>query len=378
MCFYIYSPTVNLQVEYASEFIKLDKNGISEVIVDLLITNKSETPIYYLKFLYPNRFYEITKKKTIKRTGDWDNVTETFLEDHKFNWVYNLPGSAVKKKPSVSSPFVIPEWGTYFEIAQADPRDTLKEIYYQGVIGGGIDLNLEKDIDYVEANILRTYNLTLFRCSLKQPLEKNVPRWMRFTFKGECSIYNREGSSVMSFIKKCTNLLHYEYQIFGPYDVRDRLKTYLATTRQYCDDGKCSSDYRRGAIDLYSYFITEGLIPEAGKTSTAETIIVHWYIHVYPGKMGRITDIIQNGEIQTAGLMPNYIGMDPKNKLKVYEWKTGFADNKEPEFKFSVFFQAKPANLIYPLIPWIALFLAIGFNFYKIKQFLKSLLSIVF
>ncbi|MEW6416955.1 MAG: hypothetical protein AB1480_02405 [Nitrospirota bacterium] len=41
---------------------------------------------------------------------------------------------------------------------------------------------------------------------------------MRLRFKGETAAYNIEQNRIKKFIKKLTNQLHYEYQIFGPYD----------------------------------------------------------------------------------------------------------------------------------------------------------------
>jgi hypothetical protein len=378
LCFYIYSPTAKLQIDYASEFIRLDKDGTSEVIVDLLVTNKSEDSVNHPKIIYPNRFYKIKKEnKKVKRIGEWDDVTHTFLADHEYNWVYTLPGSLTSKNPSEPPPFSIPAWGTYFEIVQRDPREPLKSIVYQGIIGGGIGLNVDGETDYLKAEILRYYNYTIFKCSLEQPLEKDVPRWMRFKFKGECSIYNKEQYWLKRVIKKATNQLYYEYQIFGPYDVRDRLKTFLAIQKQSCE-GECSPDLRRASIDLYSYLIKDGLMQKQDEIPTLKTKIVHWYLHVCPGKMERLTDTVPDGNIQIAGLMPNFIGINPEKRLKVYEWKSGFSNIESPEHKFSIFFQAKPTTLIYALISYIALILTISFNFDKIAKFFLGLFSKIF
>jgi len=59
MCFYVYAPEKRISLEYVSESITLLGNGSSEVVIDLLVSNRSADPLDCLFILYPNKFVAV-------------------------------------------------------------------------------------------------------------------------------------------------------------------------------------------------------------------------------------------------------------------------------------------------------------------------------
>jgi hypothetical protein len=62
MCFYAYAPNQVIDIPYKSEYIALESDGTSIVLVDFLIKNKSNEAIQKIKIIYPNRLYKIKKR----------------------------------------------------------------------------------------------------------------------------------------------------------------------------------------------------------------------------------------------------------------------------------------------------------------------------
>ena len=100
MCFYIFSPGVDLEVEYSSETVFLKPFGSSEIYADLLIRNTSnDLTVSHLIILIPKVF--LRERRTIQEglqgEGAFDNKTnEMPRTDNPLNSTYVLSGWKIK------------------------------------------------------------------------------------------------------------------------------------------------------------------------------------------------------------------------------------------------------------------------------------------
>lgn len=363
MCFYIYAVDGNIEINHASESIELLCDGRSCVIADVLINNSSVNPVKELTILYPNRFYHIDEFDSSTVTGEYDDVTNSLLDrDSPYNRVYLLPGSYINILPSAdanNADFIVPSWGYFVEISKPDPTNPQNNITFKGVVGGSNTLLIDDgDVDTLQAHVLNEIHFTIFKCSLSYPIEKDIPRMLRFRFIADTAAHNKQAIEHYT-LRKLTNTLHFEYQMIGPYDVRQQFQTYLLSYKRRIVEKNSSDDIKQGVINLIHRFENEGIIGSSqGKHST---IFKNLFLHINPGVLERITDIMRSGDLLIAGFLPNVVRIAPKEVLHIYEWKV----IKKPgntDFTFNLLFQAKPLFIWHTIAPWIAISIAaVGF-----------------
>lgn len=377
MCFFVCAPGKEICLEYVSEHIKLHKDGTSEVIVDINLRNASDSSIEELLLIYPNTFFYFLKNKAEDKlyAGYEDDrvadITETLPDTTSpHNWFYKGVGASLN-----------PEYGTAGEMSitlslpdPQDPADNSKDVIYTGVIGEQSELKLIDNLDTLDYLILDRSRFCPFRVELGEDfVAPGVSRWFRWYFHGRASAINRLSRARKQLTQKLTNSQYFIYEIWGPYDTRNRLRTFLRgalrndayhTREDY--PAEYASSIRSRAQKLLRVLFDEGF----DKPGTA----VHsldWRIRVEPTQVGdRLTDPINQGHIAAAGGLSNLREKDGVY-IPYYEWKTGsrmttnagpgkedIAGDSNGEYHFSISFQAKPPFMPLLWLPWAALFIS--------------------
>jgi hypothetical protein len=355
VCFYLYAPSSELTIEYASESITLLQGGRSEVVIDLLLLNLSEKPIEEIHIVYPNVFFKvIPSKKAQKKTefllteeGTFKDITRTILDrDSEYNWAYKY--SAYKfRESSTEQDF------KKVEIIQPNPKNPRQELSKEGIVAGSIRLQPMNDLTPFQWIILQHLKYTLLKGVFDPPISAKSYRWCRWHFCGKSAAINPKRQKERWL--RMTNQLTYDYQIFGPYDVKNRLMEYLYILQDKLHEYSGSIDLFNEIKDLIERLEKEGLRyhSEVNQNYDDTLKIKDWRIHITPGILRRLTDILMQGNIEiVGGRLPNFF-TDEKKIIPVYQWRTGIASDSlqtEKAFSFSIIFQGKESSeLIYYL-----------------------------
>ena len=354
MCFYFYSPNRKICIKYTSELIFLGEDGSSTVYVDTLIENPSpDDPIDDIKIIYPNRLfslYPINENEGAVEIDpseiEFSDISSTFTNDAEgINWAYNLPGASIQR--------IHQDQEVHRTFQQSDPSNPTKNIVFEGIVGEDGDLSIENSFTFIQLKLLYNIYYTVLRYNLRQPITGHAV-WVRLKFKAKTAAHNLHLIRYR-YLRRLTNSLYFSYQIFGPYDVKNRFITYLLSFKRRCEDADCSPDIANDLKGLSDYFERDGLL-ENDNFPPAKTVIEKIFIHINPGELERLTDIVNQGVVKIAGYLPNIV-FSEENTINLYQWKV-ISDDNENDFSFSILFQAKPFRLLGFLAPWIAI--AIG------------------
>jgi len=272
--------------------------------------------------------------------------TSWLTDEDGMNWIYELPGATIYYPKREEG---LPEWSTPMVVEQVDPLDATESLSFSGIVGSDGDVRVENSFTFGQLKILHDIKFTVFTYELKEPLERRK-RWVRLKFKARTSAHNVEMMKHRT-VKRMTNLLHYQYEICGPYDVKKRFITYLRSTARRCEKKGCSAVVMNDVKGLLAFLEEDGLV-ESNDRGCSSSIFERIFLHVNPGDLERLTDFIVDGALKVAGFTPNLVITRDGRQVSLYEWKV--IKDSEKEFAFTWAFQAKPYNLIYPMLPWIA------------------------
>lgn len=351
MCFFLYNPNGKIKICYASESITLLKQGKSEVIADLLISNESEAPITNLIIIYPNQFFDFLpyrlsgKKEDIKRSGEYLDYTESIInKDSPYNWAYKDPKNLISFK-LLDGTKKNAEGLSELEVSQPHPRDPIRPQVYKGFIGGKITLSPLSGLTDLHWFLLQMINFSVFEATFDPPIMQNTARWTRWKFNGRSAVVNYHRKH--EWLLRYSNLLQCDYQINGMYDVRNRFIELLYVFRDRVKKRSFHADMYNEVEDLIAVFEKTGLsYPDRTKKNQKVTNveIPDWRLHITPGELGRITDIVMRGNVEVIGGIPNFIEVG-NDVYTAYEWKAGpsvtYDLEADSEYSFSIFFQGK-------------------------------------
>lgn len=345
----MYAPQQQIRVKYLSELVSLEEDGTSIVTTDCLIENASDdpsnNPIDILRIIYPNRLYDLTEDQTIvvdTSKVQYDDLSSALADDS----ADDIHG-AIAHNHDLSKP--IPSWAKPRTLELADPDNPLNTIKFEGIVGDNNKLYPER-FTSIQHTLLYTINNTVLTYKFKQPLNGDA-RWIRLRFKGKNAAHNLHLAN-HKFQKRIFNLLHYQYQIFGPYDVKKRFAMYLLSYKRRYENNSFSENSKTilQAIDeLVDFFTKDGLFNDDESNYTR---IQNLFIHVNPGELERLTDFVKEGDLKVAGFLPNIVFTIYAKVVSLYQWK--LLNKNDDIFMFSLIFQAKPLNLLYPTIPLVA------------------------
>lgn len=356
MCFYIYAPKSRIEITFASESVTLKKGGRSEVVVDALIANLSKEPIRDIKIIYPNIFFDISlsgRPEVRKKAGTIsDDITRTMLDpDASYNWAYRSPYTTRKVEHGSDELVSMVH-------CETSPENPMKQLIVMGAVGKGKDgIVLTDGLTVPQWQLLETLRYTIFKAIFDPPIAKESRRWVRWRFMGERSTISPNRK--YGFWLRYTNQLVYDYQIFGPYDAKNKFMELLYLTNARMKEHGGSSEACEEVGNLIKSLEGEGLQiwhernEETHEASDGSNVVVRdWRLHIAPRELKRITDIIVNGSIEMiGGRVPN-IYTEKNRMFPVYGWRTRRKSDKE-EFSSSVLFQAKETSKLSFVLPII-------------------------
>jgi len=361
LCFFVFAKDANVTIEHASESITLLRDGRSEVIADLLIRN--DTPhqsIDQLYILYPNKFFTINDSNdSVEILGEFEDHTDSLSDfTSRLNWAYKDPSNPVAFVYEDSlDDTKNHQYLSYLTLKQPHPLDPVETLAYSGYIGGEITLGALDDLTKLQWIILQELNFTVLTARITPCIEAGQSRWVRWRFKGEKAAGNVAHRD--TFFLKLTNQLHYDYQIRGMYDVKNQFMELLYVLKEKVRTKYIVGQDLLDEIDeLVQFFVDCGLrYPKKDERQLpiSTVTIPDWRVHISPGKLVRITDIIMRGDVQIIGGVPNYISYG-NEVTPVYEWKAGARVTKKVkpdyEYSFSIFFQTKEFSWLGNSFTW--------------------------
>ena len=394
MCFFLYSPNNTLSLDYISETIFLHDDGSSQVVIDILLNVIGQSEINQIYCLYPNRFSIVDEKtESFVDIGEWEDISHTFYDDDDLsNWVYALPGSAlIKNSLPPDGRFEVEEHDVPVEIRAPNPRNPEQHLSYYGVISGNVSMETVDGLEPIEWAILQELAFTPFTVNFDVPLTPGKPRWLRWHFSNASCAVNDPLSKKEFRLRKFMDRIYYNYDIYGPFDVRRRFLNFLRGYELECQRKKKLSHHGPYVSGLIRKLYTNGV---SDKIST--TYAPDWRIHVIPvsNKLSRLTDFDRDGHVEIMGGLPNFVTLNlegVEKRYPVYEWKAGaiseieeakaaFAEVDDDDevddghevgveewleylrqrpYYFSIKFQAKLMSNILPWIPWASLVIAV-------------------
>lgn len=235
--------------------------------------------------------------------------------------------------------------------------DPVEKLVYEGLIGGEIILSAMDNLTYTQWAVLQELNYTVFTAKMNPPIEPGSARWVRWRFKGETAASNLTINN--KFLLKMTNQIHYDYQIRGMFDVKNQFMELLYVLRENIKGQNVVYHELQDDInDLLNFFIESKLTyPKRTEKELPLSNVRNpdWRVHIWPGKLNRITDIIMKGDAEIIGGVPNFMTYE-NQIIPVYEWKAGSTvshkgDDKY-EYSFSIFFQTKEFSWLGSNILW--------------------------
>lgn len=359
MCFYIYSSLSEINVKYASESITFSKGDKAEAIIDILLSNPSNKSINELNLIYPNRFYKVVSVPNkinspfqYEQVGSYQDITKTMLDQNsKFNWVYRHTKYRLRSEN-------VNDLLTKLEFSQPHPKNPRKKLCYEGLVGGEIEILPVESLTPIQWAILQSFKFTFFRATFNPPIDPGASRWCRWRFCGEKASISPKREN--EWFLKFTNELTYNYQLFGPYDARNKLMEHLYVLNDQLEEYAAHMQIYDDLKNLISILEEAGItFPDDKKYTEMQRVIVDdWRIHINPHSLKRLTDILMQGDIAISGNLPN-IFIEKDRVFPLYEWKTGREsiniDYPEKEFYFSINFQAKDTSRWTYILPFVGI-----------------------
>lgn len=367
MCVFVFASGCRIQIGYAAETIVLFRNGASQDVVDLLVTNKSSHNIRELTVIYPHSIPGYSSAKRRAGKPIFEDATATLRrKGHPLNRFYEGPGGhlwtgkeevegAVRRFPGV----VMPEKGFPLAIEQSDPQAPHHDpILYTGNTRGRHTIS-NRLLDDDQRIVLDQLEFSAYSCQFEHPLEPNESRWIRWRIGPLGSCINP-----MSWLTRALRLmadrLIFQYIIMGPALVRERFAEMIEL---YIDE----ADKEKGpeADRLFTAAVgTSAKMIENGYDAPDTTVeILDWRINLFPGRCGRLARIEPpEGHIRKCGSLPNMVGIaDYRHPNELcYQWKagwrnTGAENGGDIEGYFKVDLESRVTSLLVPWVPWLAL-----------------------
>lgn len=353
MCITVFAEKRSISIEYASESVWLERDGLMKIVVDLLITNKSEDPTNVIHCIVPQKFFVPTNVKLPGKFRDkilYKDITEDIVEEKS---IYSFNDKIYKTSKVRNGKVKV-------ELEISNPQDAASNITYNGYYFGGNEMDHWSEINEVGHTILSLFNFSVFEIKLNHPLEQDEARWFRWQFYSLTGPLQARGRK-----EWCRDLLlnklYYNYSISGPGKVLSSPKTILDTFNtviknhpdelEKTDLGKIYDSY----TDLYDKLVKEKVGHRKTKISFND-----WRTRFYLEKLEPFTSIQADDDVMAAGAQPNIIrGFADK----YYEWKTGKLNSKDEldsaYFTISILTRYQPWYIgIIPYLALIALLLA--------------------
>jgi hypothetical protein len=362
MCICILARHEEISIDYASESVSLEKDGLLTVVVDLLITSKSNNPINELTCILPQVVIPSSNIRIPLRYRNFDclynDITEDIVNE---NSVYNTPTSEGGFSSYVDT---VNPARTITEYESSNPHVPSANVKYKGFYYGGNTMIPDPGITPLGHIVLSELKTSILSVQLGEPLVKYEARWFRwrfYTLTGSLEVRDR----IMYHYNKLINKLYYSYSIIGPGTVSE---TFI----------KILSSYRK-AISIYSHSGTNPVIINTIANAIAvhkqlhsyivndllsdpltQVSIIDWRVRVFNGKLNPFTSIQQEGDVQVSGSQPNFLTyiINGRNVFDpYYSWKAGIIHLSYPgseKGKFNVRFSTRYEPFIHRALPFFS------------------------
>lgn len=347
MFIYPYAPGNAIALDYFVENVLLFHRGLTQIIVDMLITNKSVKPINELHVLFPNKMQNITYNKREDRydyisLGEFSDITHTFIDnniEHKKRCtLYNTtfipiqqrsPGvtKVIADAPNLLSPFV--------------------NVQYQGEIKGKSHLSFYKDLGPIKSKVLHDLGFSLFTCNFETPIALNEPRWMRWNIWSS-NTSNDFYSRNEYLRKRLTNDVNLSYIVQGPINVKELLITRIECYIKECELDSNNSELKKHATELKEIIVNNGFnMPDTN------TVVTDCQLYLFPQDFQEVNNSLLTGDVA--------LGYSVRlSKKQVIQYKSGIRNVKcYFDGLFSIKFEAKHRSKFVSYLPIISLILAL-------------------
>jgi len=362
MCICILARHEEISIDYASESVSLEKDGLLTVVVDLLITSKSDNPINELTCILPQVVIPSSNVRVPLRYRNIECLCKDITEDiinEKSD--YNTPN-----KEGGFRSYVDPDnpARTIAEYESSNPHDPSANVKYKGFYYGGNTMIPDPGITPLGHIVLSELKTSILSVGLDTALKKDEARWFRwrfYTLTGSLEVRDR----VTYHYYKLINKLYYSYSIIGPGTVYGTFIKILSSYRISIDIYS-----RQGANPIINTTIASALavhsqlqnyiVKDLLSDPRTRVSIIDWRVRVYNGKLNPFTSIQQDGDVQIAGSQPNFLTYISKGRNvfdPYYSWKAGFTHLSYPgseKGKFNVRFSTRYEPFIHRALPFIS------------------------
>lgn len=291
---------------FASEQIELTSDGMSNILIDIIIKNKSDSPTNIINILYPKSFLNTTLengKPTFQHLSDAiEDYTHTVLDNKSvYNNKYNFGNHTLSIKPSGDTKsqwrmeFGIPNYTVPYkepEIICCDIKDTCASSTENAV---GLSEIYETDgCQYSITKLLHQNRFSIYAYKFKTPVQKNENRFIRLKLGPYRSVLHAN-TPAKELMLDIFNLLYFRYEIVSPYDVLHRFicKTYLTINNA----SKPFTDGQKNAFNTLLSFIDT--------LRQSKTTYNIWKLSIIPNSLKLISDLTLTGNIKILGSLPN-------------------------------------------------------------------------
>jgi|WetSurMetagenome_2_1015567.scaffolds.fasta_scaffold16443_1 hypothetical protein len=347
MFIYPYASGKAIALDYFVENVLLYHRGLTEIFIDLLVTNKSVDPIHELHILFPHKMQNVIYNKREDKfnyvsLGAFRDITHTFIDnnvEHKKRCsLYNTtfipiqqrsPGvtKVIADAPNLLSPFV--------------------NVQYDGEISGKSHLSFYKNLDPIQSKVLHDLGFSFFTCYFETPILLNEPRWMRWNFlvsNTSNDFYTRNEY----LRKRLTNDVNLNYTVQGPSNVKE-----LFITRIECYIKECELDKNNSALKKHANTVKEIIVNNGFNLQNTNTVLMDCQLYLLPQDFQEVTNCLLTGDVA--------LGYSVKlSKKQVIQYKSGIRNIKYLyDGLFSIKFEAKHRTTFISYLPIISFILAL-------------------
>jgi hypothetical protein len=355
MCLHIFAPGKKIQIDYAAESISL-KNGGSEALVDLLITNHSTEVIDRLHIVYPHAI-PLSEPSTSAGPAFTD-ITDTWLSpDSIYNDFYGTPETLFEVRPGDGYAELV--------VKLINPSDIRKILDYKGYLRGPQNLTpyAPSDSDELDADewkILSELGFSVFSVKFAMPIAAGEARWLRLRGQTGLLRHNRYIFVERWARRLCGQLVH-RFEIAGPLDVHHRIVSFLRAAGVYQPPRHRSGHDGTKYSMLKVQSLQHKLLSHGLEADNTETVVKDWRVNVFDRGYRRVDEPISWGDIRPCGGLYNTIRSRSGRELHAYQWKAGHQNAPSPtaDGKFGVRIRAQDIPLIVLVLPWLAFALGV-------------------
>lgn len=370
MCFFVYSPSKHITIEFATETIFLKRNGASVVKTVFLVKNnideyikrQAQTPQKTEPQPSPDKNGKEKKKLSKKAAFANHSIDKIKIiypnilpkKDGFINLTSSLEEFISPDKNDLGMPvdFSYPKghWPNTMNLTFPNPTDAKKDIMYSGMVYNKDKLGTGIPLTDPRLTVLEKNKYTILTYKFQHPLTTKGA-WIYVKFQGQCAAQNFK-PSLQSFVNRYTNSLLYSYDVFGPIDTKKRfirkMQAYHKETTKY-EGFEPLADATQNILEEME---RDGII-DNNNHALCSTVYKHYHLNINPGKMGEITNITPRGNIkQEQSFSDESSAWDG-----TYNW-IGQASKTKP-LTFLIKFNAKPSYALYKITPLLALTLVI-------------------